>query len=221
MTQLNQSEMKDMLQETFFCNFNHASIQSLARTLAEDEKDKKKITETIFKYVRDKIRFGVDIAQVKASDTLEKGYGACWNKALLMVALLRYNKIPSRVAYNPVKREFMKPAMGEAHLNLPESIDHCFAQVYLDGKWVSVDPTLDNKTYEKLFVPFNVSWNIDWNGSGDSQLYTENICGPVNFYQDIDKAFQSEVANFLPPKSEAIPFANEANKEMWEMVDRK
>ncbi len=78
MTQLNQSEMENMLKETFFCNFNHPSIQKLAENLAIDGKDPIKITETIFKYVRDNIRFGADIAQVKASDTLEKGtaYGS-------------------------------------------------------------------------------------------------------------------------------------------------
>jgi transglutaminase-like putative cysteine protease len=221
MTLLNQSGMEDMLQQTSFCNFDHPSIQSLAENLAGDEQDPKKITETIFKYVRDNIRFGFDIVQVTASDTLEKDYGACWNKALLMVALLRYNKIPSRIAYNPVKRAFMKPALGDAYLSLNETMNHCFGQVYLDDQWVLVNPALDQTTYQKLFIPFNVSWEIDWDGTGNMLLYTENICGPVVFFPDIDQAFLSDVGNVLPPKSELIPFLEMANKAMWKMVDKE
>jgi len=219
MAQSKQSAMEDMLQETFFCDFNNSAIQKLAEELAGDERNPKKITQTVFKYVRDNIRFGFDIVQVKASDTLEKGYGSCWNKTILMVALLRYNKIPSRVAYNPVKREFMKPAMGDAYLTMSESINHCFAQVYLDDRWIVVDPTLDQKTYEKLFVPFNVSWGIDWNGTSDCQLYTENICGPVGLFEDIDIAFQSDVGNMMPPASQAGQFFDPPNNAMWKAID--
>jgi transglutaminase-like putative cysteine protease len=84
---------------------------------------------------------------------LEKGYGVCWNKALLRAALLHTNQIPDRLAFNPVKREFMKPVMGDACQTLPETINHCFAQVQLGSDWICVDATLDAATYEKFFVP--------------------------------------------------------------------
>lgn len=208
-----------MIQETTFCDFNHPAVSILAKKLANGEIDARKITEEVFKHVRDNIRFGFDLVQVKASETLAKGYGACWNKALLMVALLRSNKIPARLAFNPVKREFMRPTMGEACQTLPETINHCFAQVQLDGEWITVDATLDTPTYQKLFVPHNVAWGIDWNGKEDLRLYTENIAGPVDFFEDIDTAIQQNVGNLMPPPSEAEAFFGPANQQMWQAIN--
>lgn len=209
------------IQETVFCDANHPAVSRLAKQLADGETNPRKITEAVFKHIRDNIRFGFDVVQVKASETLAKGYGACWNKALLMVALLRSNKIPARLAYNPVKREFMTPAMGEAVQTLPEIINHCFVQIRLDGEWISIDATLDKGTYQKLFVPHNVAWGIDWNGREEIRLYTESIAGPVDFFEDIDAAIQQNVGNEmpLPPPSEAEAFFRPANEQMWQAVD--
>jgi transglutaminase-like putative cysteine protease len=207
------------IQETMFCDVNHTAVSSLAKKLGGDETDTGKIAQAVFKHVRDNIRFGFDLVQVKASQTLEKGYGVCWNKALLMVALLRANQVPSRLAFNPVQREFMKPVMGEACQTLPETINHCFAQVKLDRNWICVDATLDAATYEKLFVPYGVAWGIDWNGRKDLRLYTESIVGPVESIEDIDAAVQQDVGNVMPPPSEAELFFGSVNQQMWQTID--
>lgn len=207
------------IQETVFCDFNHTAVSRLAKKLAGDEKDAGKITAAVFKHVRDNIRFGFDLVQVKASQTMEKGYGVCWNKALLMVALLRANQVPARLAFNPVAREFMKPVMGDACQTLPETINHCFAQACLGNRWICVDVTLDTATYEKLFVPHGVAWGIDWNGTEDLRLYTENIVGPVEYIEDIDAAIQQDVGNLMPPPSEAELFFGSVNQQMWQAID--
>ena len=208
-------------QETVFCDVNHPAVSRLAKQLADGETNPRKITEAVFNHVRDNIRFGLDVVQVKASETLAKGYGVCWNKALLMVALLRSNRIPARLAYNPVKREFMMPAMGDAVQTLPEIMNHCFVQVLLDDKWISIDATLDKAIYQKLFVPHKVAWGIDWNGRDEVRLYTESIAGPVDFFENIDAAIQQNVGYTmpLPQPSEAEAFFGPANEQMWQAVD--
>lgn len=208
------------IRETTFCDFNHPAISSLAGKLADGETNTRKITQSVFQHVRDNIRFGFDSVQVKASETLAKGYGVCWNKALLTVALLRKNKIPARLAYNPVRRDFMRPAMGDAVQTLPEIMNHCFAQVQLDGEWIAIDATLDIATYQKLFAPHHVAWGIDWNGREDIRLYTENIAGPVEFFEDIDAAIRQNVGISmpLPAPSEAEAFFGPANQQMWQAV---
>jgi transglutaminase-like putative cysteine protease len=140
-------------------------VANLAKKLANCETDHSKVTAAVFNHIRDKIRFGFDLVQVKASETLARGYGVCWNEALLLVAPLRSNRIRARMANNPVRREFMRPAMGDGCLSLPETINHCFIQVHLNDQWTMVDVTLDQSTYEKLFVPTQVTGGIDWNGS--------------------------------------------------------
>jgi transglutaminase-like putative cysteine protease len=207
---------KTTLQETTYCDFNHPDILALAKKLAEHGPDPEKITKATFKYVRDNIRFGCDLVQVKASETLAKGYGPCWSKALLLVALLRSNKIPSRMAFNLVKRDFMRPAMGEACETLHETEKHCFALVQLNEKWVAVDATLDTRTYQKFFIPHNVAWGIDWDGKEDMRLYTESIVGPIEFFEDIDAAIREDVGYVMPQTSEADAFFKPINQQMWQ-----
>ena len=206
------------IQKSVYCDFDHPAVSRLAMDLAKGKADPLNVTLAAFKHIRDNIRFGFDLVRVKASETLAKGYGVCYNKSLLLVALLRSNKIPARMAYNPLKREFMRPAMGEACQTLTETFNHCFTQVQLNGKWVAVDSTLDTSTYQKLFKPHQVSWGIDWDGEKDMQLYTEHIAGPAVVIEDIDAAIQQDVGNILPPPSEAEAFFGPANQQMWQAV---
>jgi transglutaminase-like putative cysteine protease len=209
---------QENLQKSVYCDFDHPSIASLAKDLAKDKADPAGIVLAAFKHVRDNIRFGFDLVQVKASETLAKGYGVCWNKSLLLVAVLRSNKIPARMAYHPVKREFMRPAMGDACQALTETINHCFTQVHLNGEWVVVDATLDTSTYTTLFRPHQVPWGIDWDGKKDMQLYAEHIAGAVVMVEDLDAAIQQDMGNVLPPAAEADAFFGPANQQMWQAV---
>jgi transglutaminase-like putative cysteine protease len=207
---------KTDLQETFFCDFNHPSIKELGEKVLESGTDPQKITETAFQYVRNNIRFGCDLMQVKASETLNKGYGVCWNKALLLTAILRYNGIPARFGYNLVKREFMKPAFGEEYKNLHENENHCFTLVYLNNKWIAVDSTLDPRTYEKFYAPLGVLWGIEWDGKEDMRLYTENIVGPIAYFEDIDAALQQNLGYFVRSPEEAMMIFESRNRRMWQ-----
>ena len=205
-------------QTTDFCDFEHPDVSNVAEKIARGATDPGKIANAVFNHVRDNVRFGFDLVQVKASETLAKGYGACWNKALLLVALLRSKRIPARMVYNPVKREFMRPAMGEACEALTENVNHCFAQVHLGGEWIMADATLDIQTYQKLFLPYQVAWGVDWNTRDDMSLYTENIVGPVTVIEDIDVAISQDVGNLMPPPSEAKALFGPANQQMWQAV---
>ncbi len=205
--------------KSVYCDFDHPAVAGLARELAKDGTDPAGVTLATFEHVRDHIRFGLDHARVKASETLAKGYGVCWNKSLLLTALLRSNRIPARMAYHPVLREFMRPAMGEACQTLTESINHCFTQVQLDGRWIAADATLDTRTYRQLFMPHQVPWGVDWDGSRDMRLYSEHISGPAVVIEDIDAAIRQDMGNVLPPPSEAEAAFGPANQQMWRMVD--
>ena len=206
------------IRKSVYCDFDHPDVAGLAKELADVDADPARLSLAAFNHIRDNIRFGFDLVQVKASDTLAKGYGVCWNKSLLLVALLRCNKIPARMAYYPVKREFMRPAMGEACQTLTETVNHCLTQVQLNGKWITADATLDTSTYHKLFLPQRVPWGIDWDGKQDMQLYSEHIAGPIVVIGDIDAAIQQDVGNVLPPPSEAEAFFGPANQQMWQAV---
>jgi len=204
-----------MVQETFFCDFGHKEIQSRAEELRKGKNGQTELAKAVFDYVRDEILFGFDQYQVKASDTLQKGYGMCSNKALVMVAFLRYLRIPSRLSHIPIRRDFLKLLWGSWYLTMAKKLNHVVAEVYLNEKWIAVDPTLDQKSYENLYLPLGIHWGIDWNGIDDSLLFKEHIAGSVEPYSDIDKALRSNADNTLPPKFILIPFLKFINRKMW------
>jgi transglutaminase-like putative cysteine protease len=219
MRNFNDSKNYNYLMETYFCNYNHEAIQSIVDDFAQLTKNPIELTKSIFLFVRDKIIFGGDHWQVKASETLKKGYGACWNKNLLIMALLRYYKIPSRLKANPMKNDFMKPAMGAAYLTVSSPFYHCYTEVYLDERWIAIDPTLDKNTYKRFFLPKNVDWGIDWNGINNMKLYTESIVGPVKSYTDIDQALIFNLNSHFLFKYESRLILDLwlklGNKKMW------
>jgi transglutaminase-like putative cysteine protease len=204
-----------MMEETFFCDFGHKAIQDRAEELRKGKDDRAELAKAVYHYVREEIVFGFDQYQIKASDTLQKGYGMCANKALLFVAFLRYLRVPSRLAFIPIKRDFLKPIWGFWYLTMAKILNHIIAEVYLSERWIAVDLTLDENSYEKLYLPSGVHWNIDWNGVDDCLLFKDDIVGSVEPYSDIDKAIRSNAGNPLPPKLILIPFLKFINRKMW------
>jgi len=207
--------MKASLKETYFCDFNNPVIQNLAKEVSENTDDPITIAENAFYYVRDNIVTGYDIYKVKASDTLKKGYGVCWGKANLLIALLRCNKIEAKFGTIPVHRKFIEPLIGNFYHLVNSPYNHCVAHVFLNDRWVILDPILDRKTYDSFFSPKNVPWGIDWNGKDDCRLYTESVVGKPEIHEDIDEAISKKAGNSELPAFMALKLYNYFNKRIW------
>jgi hypothetical protein len=207
------------LQGTYFCDYSHPGIQNKAKDFLKHKFDELTLIENIFLFVRDGILFGGDLWQVKASDTLKKGYGACYNKNLLLSSLLRACGVPTKFKANPMKKDFLKPAIGAAYLTVSTPFMHCFTEVEFEGSWFSIDPTLDKLTYDTCFAPLNVNWGIDWNGVNSMELYTESIIGEGVHYQDIDSALEKNLnSHFLfkkEPNFLLSKWLKAGNKIIW------
>jgi transglutaminase-like putative cysteine protease len=209
--------MRDALQSTIYCDCAHPDIQSIAVSLKEDEEDSVAIAMRTFYFVRDNISFGFDLFQRKASDTLKKRYGACWNKSLLLVALLRHNQIPAQLGSIPLKRSFIKPAIGYWHRLANNPYNHCRVHAYIKSSWTILDPVLDKVSYNTFFFPLGVKWEIDWNGKDDVCLYTESISGFPIIYKDIDSILEKKVNNIELPKPLALIWNWYVNRRMWKV----
>ena len=197
------------LQETYYCDFHNPILQSLSKEIL---RSKHSNVIKLFEFVRDNYPLCVDGVKVKASETVEKGYGACWNKALLLTALLRNSLIASRMVKIPLKREFLEPLMGEVVQFLNNPFYHCFVQILIDDHWFFADPSLDSKSFDVLYRPLNVEWDITWDGRSDHIIHTDKILGPIEILEDMDKAFNSGLGNHLTPES-AIPGLN---RKIWQ-----
>jgi transglutaminase-like putative cysteine protease len=211
--------ISDNLAETAYCNHSHPAIQTLSNKFQREAEDGVDLIEKIFLFVRDGIVFGGDHWQVKASQTLAKGYGACFNKNLLMIAILRAAKVPSKLMANPLRRSFTKPSVGSAYIFFSDPFYHCFTRVLMEGRWVAIDPTLDRTTYATFFQPAGVTWSIDWDGKSDMLLYSESVAGPPREFIHIDEALDKNLdSHFLfthEPKWIRSLWLAVGNKKMW------
>jgi transglutaminase-like putative cysteine protease len=206
------------LEETAFCDYGNPAVRSLAQGVDAAGKSPEEVAKAAFLLVREKIVFGFDLWQVKASATVQKGYGMCSNKALVLAAVLRHHGIPSRLAYVPMKRQGLDPAWGSMGFMMSKVLNHVIAEVYLDEKWIPVDLTLDQKTYERLFAPAGVAWGIDWDGSTPCLIFKEALMGPVVSYTVIDEALEGNAGNSAPPKLMGEWMMGYLNKRMWPRV---
>lgn len=215
----------DTLAETVYCDHSHLAIQKLSDQFRQSSTDTADLVEKVFLFVRDSIVFGGDHWQVKASETLAKGYGACFNKNLLMIALLRAAKVPSKLMANPLKKTFAKLSAGSACRFFSEPFYHCFSNVLINGQWKALDPTLDRRTYETFFKPAGVTWQIDWDETTDMLLYAESVAGPPREYNQIDEALKKHLDSYYlfkhEPRFLCDLWVGMGNKTMWRKARMK
>ncbi len=211
--------MEDALRETFYCDYTHPEIQKQADDIADKVEDAHAIAEKSFLFVRDDIPFGFDLYKRKASETLIRGFGSCWNKALLLTALLRCNKIPAHFGSIPMKRTFFSPVLGRLTMLMNHPFNHCATHAYINDEWIILDSVLDQKTYDTFFKPACVDWGIDWNGKDNCRLYTESVLGPMEVYHDIDGAVVNKTGNKEMPELIASLMNNHLNKKIWKKAD--
>ena len=212
------------LKTTVYCDHEHHQIKYLAEELAQNNDDKLHFVKEAFFYVRDEVRFGADLWQVKASDTLKKKYGACYNKNLLLMAILRNQGIECALSSNPMSRTFCRPCIGQACKTFSNPFQHCFTRVWVNNRKIDIDPTLDKRTFEAFFKPAGVKWSVDWNDSGMPPLYEESISGAAEFYDDIDNALNSNLESWYIFKHEPALLLRFwlwlGNVRMWKTADR-
>jgi transglutaminase-like putative cysteine protease len=101
----------------------------------------------------------------RASDTVQRSYargGHCIDKALLLAACARALGIPSRLHFANV-RNHIGTAKLEAMLGTDLLVFHGYAELLLDGRWVSATPAFNKELCARLGVPA-----LEWDGRSDS-----------------------------------------------------
>ena len=131
--------------ETLYCDYNAVNIQLLAVALfSEDMSDQEKAVKA-FAWVRDNIKFRLGFCNRKASETLEELEGADSNKANLLVALLRSQRIPAGYGVREVlgKKYFGPGNTWWGQRLSRKTTRHVYACVKLGSRWFRVAPCDD------------------------------------------------------------------------------
>jgi transglutaminase-like putative cysteine protease len=165
------------LKPTAVIDWDNKAVKQKARELIQELQTDREKAVALFYFVRDGIKHNPYAPQqvledYKASTTLERGNGLCQHKATLLVALARASGIPARLGFVDVRDhllsdKFRKTIGGDNLL-----IQHGYAELYLDGKWIHVSPAYDLKTCQKAgFVP------VEFDGVNDAKDSAYNLEG--------------------------------------------
>ena len=147
----------EYLKPTFYINSQSEVVLNLAQELSAGLYEKVDIAIKIFNFVRDNIKYTVDITRyespddMKASSTIQRKYGFCIPKSIALIALLRANEIPSRLHCADIINHRIPPHIQEV-LQTNVMMFHTYAEVYL-GRWIKITPSFHTPLCERHNFP--------------------------------------------------------------------
>ena len=164
------------LQPTFFLDFNTQELADFASaTCAGCTTEAEKAT-ALYYAVRDHILYNpYDLkysrTAMKASSILQKGSGYCVSKAVVLAAVARQQKIPSRLGFADVTNHLSTAKLREA-MGTDLFVYHGYTEMYLFNKWVKATPAFNLSLCTRFNVP-----PLEFDGSKDSIFHTCNTLG--------------------------------------------
>lgn len=154
-------------------------IREVASRVAGDAVGPESV-KRLFEWVRDEIAYEmspeVDSRDVwRATRTLERGYGFCQQKAVLLASLLRARGIPAGIVVQDLLDHKIPPHyvafIGHQRLEV-----HGLTCAYLDGRWVLLDATLPRRLCEKKRYRL-----VEFDGERDATLPATDLGGESHF----------------------------------------
>ena len=179
-----------------------AKVKELTAGIPKNDNNKKAIK--LFDFARDEIRFFFDEQEsmskdsYKASNILRKGSGWCIQKSILFASLCRTAGIPSRLHHLDIKNYKAVPItiLGKKPTNL--FAFHGYVEIYLDEKWVKVDPAFDDETCKEMGYPL-----VEFDGKNNALLASVDSNGKkfVKYTRDYgvfeDFSFEKMIEVFI------------------------
>lgn len=133
-------------------DYKHPIVKSKANVLIQGQKSLRDKVSAIFYYVRDDIKFMFPKEGdfVKASKTIEDGFGQCNTKTTLFLALCKAVEIPARVHFSLIKKDIQKGLFsGIALWLMPKELSHSWVEIEVNGKWLKIDSYINDAQFYK------------------------------------------------------------------------
>jgi len=192
--------------------------EKAAQLTAPYRKDRDKVLR-LFEFVRDEIPYNFapevrDRRDFRASHTLEVGSGFCMQKAALLAALCRASGIPARIGFQDiVDYKIVGPFLEMNGTN--EIRHHGMNAIYLDGRWVRADATLDRELVERKKYRL-----VEFDGRHDAVLPATDALGKPHFVISKQTGFYNTTPWFA--MKEMLAWIKAKPWEQWrQLVQRK
>jgi transglutaminase-like putative cysteine protease len=126
--------------------------------------------------VRDGIRYDpyridVSVEGLKASTTLQNGYGWCVSKAILLAACLRGSGIPARLGFADVRNHLSTARMREL-MQTDLFCWHGYTSIFLEGRWLKATPAFNIELCRKFKLQ-----PLEFDGQNDSLYHSFDLEG--------------------------------------------
>jgi transglutaminase-like putative cysteine protease len=205
-------KMENYLKPTAFLDFDNASVQDFATKHIQDAQTDIEKAKALYLAVRDGFQYNpyhLNLTRegLKASNLLQRNYGYCVEKAILLASTARATGIPSRLFFGNVCNHIATEKL-EAALQTNLLVFHGSAELYLNGKWVKATPAFNKSLCTKLNVE-----PLEFDGTVDSLFQQYNKEGN-RFMEYLD-----EYGSF-----DDMPFElylSELHKHYGHLVDEK
>jgi transglutaminase-like putative cysteine protease len=153
-----------------FIDADHPTLIAFSQRVAGGIRDPRETAVALFYAVRDGFPYDpyrIDLRPeaMLASKVLERGYGFCIPKAMLLAAAARVQHIPSRLGFADVRNHLTTERLRRA-METDVFYYHGFAELHLGGRWVKVTPTFNRALCDKFGVP-----PLDFDGIHDSVFH--------------------------------------------------
>lgn len=195
--------LEPFLLPTEFCDSDNSKIKALAHKIIHEE-DPIKQARLIKEWVEDHIFYRFDFLNVKASQTLKKGFGQCTNMANLQIALLRVLGIPAGYAIISIRKELFKSTTPpEFYKKIAPLTTHVYCVVYDEKleKWRHFDAH-SHKALRKV-GKVDLRYHTP---EGESRYKDEHLASEILVLANLDHLFK------VPPRwlnEKYIKLANE------------
>ncbi len=165
------------LKATQTIDSDHETIHTLAEELCAAHDEERGKARALFYFVRDTIHYNAYMVSTFredfiASTVLAWKRGYCVQKAVLLAALARASGIPSRLVFAKIRNHKASAELAaQTGLNniFPR---HGYAQLMIEGRWISVAPTFDSKLCETIAAPV-----VEFDGIHDAILSPRDLAG--------------------------------------------
>lgn len=166
----------DLLRPTRFLDFEHPSVAEFADRFAGDAADPALVSIRLFEAVRDEIRYDpyrISLApqEMTASACLERGYGFCVPKAVLLAAVARARGIPARLGFADVRNHLSTPKLLE-RLGTDLFLWHGYVEMRIGDRWLKATPAFNRSLCERFGV-----LPLEFDGCSDALLHPFDAAG--------------------------------------------
>ena len=168
--------MEEYLKATPVIDCESDSVKGTAQSLTQGRERTVEKAQRLFYFVRDEIKYNpyAPLFPIQASATLKRESGFCVQKAILLTALCRAIRIPSRLGFADIRNHIIPEKLARLVGN-NLFVYHGYAELYIEGEWTKATPTFDLKMcHENRIIP------VEFDGKNHAMLHSHNRDGKLH-----------------------------------------